>query len=172
MASEDEKILLKWYHVRRVRLTREYLGGLVAGLGLGIVIMAALAECDFLRDYPVSIQFLGFVLIPVGVSVAIFAQDRYRKKSNDGRGRESSSRRVEPRATRDSMPMFAGHAVMREDASPQTWAWHPARRVMTRLARETNPGVALRPRPAIRTAPLRGGRFFPLQHAHVCGTML
>lgn len=78
MASEDEKIVLKWYHIRRVRWTGEYLGGLVAGLGLGIVIMAALARCDFLRDYPFSVQLLGLVLMPVGVCVAMYAQDRYR----------------------------------------------------------------------------------------------
>jgi hypothetical protein len=77
MPSEKGKIKLKWYTLRRVKLTREYAGGLLAGFGGGAAIMSLLVNCDSLRDSWTLIRILGFFLLSLGSFMALYAQDRY-----------------------------------------------------------------------------------------------
>jgi hypothetical protein len=77
MTTEKAKIPLKWYHVRRVRLTTEYVGGIVAGFGLGLATTAYLMSHDAVREYWVLMQLGGLALIAIGGFVALYAQNRY-----------------------------------------------------------------------------------------------
>ncbi|MFZ1934755.1 MAG: hypothetical protein WCB27_12635 [Thermoguttaceae bacterium] len=77
MPSEKEKIELKWYHLRRVRLTREYVGGVLAGFGGGIATTAFLIQYEFLHSYWVLIKIGGLFLVSIGAFMALYAQDRY-----------------------------------------------------------------------------------------------
>jgi hypothetical protein len=77
MPNEQDKIVLKWYHLRRVKLTREYLGGVLAGFGGGTAVMSGLVYCDSVRDYWILIRILGFSLLSIGAFMALYAQDRY-----------------------------------------------------------------------------------------------
>ena len=74
MATEEHEIRLKWYHVRCVRLTREYLAGLIAGFGFGVSLMAMV----FTPFVGWSLLFLaGLGLIPIGAGMALQAQGWY-----------------------------------------------------------------------------------------------
>jgi hypothetical protein len=77
MPSEKEKIELKWYHLRRVRLTREYVGGVLVGFGGGIATTASLIQYEFLHSYWVLISIGGLFLVSIGAFMALYAQDRY-----------------------------------------------------------------------------------------------
>jgi hypothetical protein len=77
MTNEKDKIVLKWYHVRRVKLTREYVGGLLAGFGGGMVLTSALVYCDSLHGFWAPIRVLGLAMLAIGASLALHAQDRY-----------------------------------------------------------------------------------------------
>jgi hypothetical protein len=77
MTDDKDKIVLRWYHLRRLKLTREYVGGLLAGLGGGIELTSALVYCDSIHGYWALIRILGLAVLAVGVSVAFDAQDRY-----------------------------------------------------------------------------------------------
>jgi hypothetical protein len=79
MIDEKNKIELKWYTIRRVRLTREYVGGILAGFGGGVVTVASLTTVDSIRDYWVLIRLLGFMVLSVGAYMAFYAQDRYER---------------------------------------------------------------------------------------------
>jgi F0F1-type ATP synthase assembly protein I len=74
MAARQDKIRLRWYHLRRIQLTGEYVGGVLAGFGLGIWIMAAVFKS--FADWPL-IMLLGLLLVPIGQSIVMRAQDRY-----------------------------------------------------------------------------------------------
>ncbi len=77
--SKQRQIRLRWYHLRCIKLTGEYGGGILAGFGLGISTMAV-AFKSF--DGWSLIMLLGMALIPIGGSIAMRAQDRY--TTNDG----------------------------------------------------------------------------------------
>jgi hypothetical protein len=74
MADKQEKIVLKWYHLRRVKLTREYLGGTFAGFGGGLMMASALAHYE---GALVLSQLVGLCLLSLGAGMAMYAQDRY-----------------------------------------------------------------------------------------------
>jgi hypothetical protein len=77
MPDRDDKIVLKWYHVRRVRLTREYSGGILAGFGCGVAIAASLVHIDAIREYWGLIGIFGLAVSTIGAYMALYAQDRY-----------------------------------------------------------------------------------------------
>ena len=68
-----EKIVLRWYHLRRVRFTGEYVGGLIAGFGGGLVVIGPATQC---LGWPL-VGFLGLAMIWIGASIALRAQDRH-----------------------------------------------------------------------------------------------
>jgi hypothetical protein len=72
MDTKPDKIKLKWYHIRRLKLTGEYCGGLLAGFGMGIVTMASIIGSHF-----VTLVIPGFLLISIGGFMALHAQGRY-----------------------------------------------------------------------------------------------
>ena len=77
MATKTRQIRLKWYTLRRVRVTGEYGGGILAGFGMGIALSAYLAIFDVARTY-LSVMWLpGLGLIAIGGFVALHAQGRY-----------------------------------------------------------------------------------------------
>ena len=39
MAEQKKKVVLRWYTMRRVLMTGEYVGGLIAGFGFGVAVM-------------------------------------------------------------------------------------------------------------------------------------
>jgi hypothetical protein len=77
VTDDKDKIVLKWYHLRRVKLTREYIGGVLAGFGGGMVLTSTLVHCDSIRGYWALIQVFGLAMLAVGASLALYAQDRY-----------------------------------------------------------------------------------------------
>lgn len=79
MANEREKIELKWYTLRPMRLTGEYVDGLVAGFGGGILVSVALMYSEIIRDYWGLIRLLGLVPMCIGVSGEFRLQDRYER---------------------------------------------------------------------------------------------
>jgi hypothetical protein len=76
MKANNDKVALRWY-MRCVRLTPEYFGGLLAGLGVGIMAMTSLIRFDIIRDHRFLIGFLGIVAVAVGASIALYAQNRH-----------------------------------------------------------------------------------------------
>lgn len=85
MNRELETPKLKWYHMRRTRLTAEYCGGLLAGMGGGAMLANyAIAK---LYDLPDSmapeIYFVAPLLIVVGTSLAEAAQRRTKKGATE-----------------------------------------------------------------------------------------
>ena len=71
MANETNKTELRWYHIRRTRLTREYAGGILAGFGLGCIVTMYLFHKNIL---PFELWILGFILIAIGSTMALSAQ--------------------------------------------------------------------------------------------------
>jgi hypothetical protein len=93
MNTQPKKIELKWYHIRRVVMTGEYCGGLIAGFGGGILIMVSV-----LRPSGWSLlEVIGLGLIPLGASIAMHAQGRYVSgcEEDDKGGEEGHDGRVE-----------------------------------------------------------------------------
>jgi hypothetical protein len=74
MGTKINKIPLKWYSIRRIKLTGEYIGGILGGFGLGIWIMAWTSRSS---DYWSLISFLGMALAAIGTAIAMHTQDRY-----------------------------------------------------------------------------------------------
>lgn len=67
---------LKWYHIRRVKLTPQYLGGVLAGIGVGVLLSQWAAYRGF---YEVGIwRLAAFFLITVGGFLALRDQERQR----------------------------------------------------------------------------------------------
>ncbi len=64
----------KWYHLRRVRLTREYCAGTIAGFGLGIVMMAWATGLNIIHPGWTWVVIPGFALISIGSYVALHVQ--------------------------------------------------------------------------------------------------
>lgn len=64
---DHESAQLRWYDVRRVRLTREYCAGIIAGLGLGIMVMGYVDSFSACPGWTLKF-ILGMALIPVGSS--------------------------------------------------------------------------------------------------------
>lgn len=73
MASEQEKKPLKWYTLRRVKLTGEYLGGLIAGFGGGVGLMSMIFGQQFI------LFWVGMLLVYIGAGLAFHTQDRYER---------------------------------------------------------------------------------------------
>ena len=57
---------LKWYHLRCVRLTRDYVAGSIAGVGLGIVWMAWATDMHIIRPGFTWVVIPGMALISIG----------------------------------------------------------------------------------------------------------
>jgi F0F1-type ATP synthase assembly protein I len=74
MHTEEEKRPLKWYHLRRVRLTREYLAGVIAGFGIGVSLMAVVFT-PFVGYY--LLYLVGLGIVGIGSGLALQAQGRY-----------------------------------------------------------------------------------------------
>jgi F0F1-type ATP synthase assembly protein I len=74
MAAREDKIRLRWYHLRRIKLTGDYVGGVLAGFGLGIWIMAVAFKS--FAGWSL-IMLLGMLLLPIGQSIVMRTQDRY-----------------------------------------------------------------------------------------------
>jgi predicted lipid-binding transport protein (Tim44 family) len=73
MSNESDKKNLKWYNIRRVRLTGEYCGGLTTGIGAGIMIVPMVTG-----DHFNNLVFLsGITLALIGDFVAMHAQKRH-----------------------------------------------------------------------------------------------
>ncbi len=62
MDTKPEKIKMKWYHFPRFHITREYLAGIIAGFGLGIIIMVWATDFEIKR----LIFILGLALMSTG----------------------------------------------------------------------------------------------------------
>ncbi|NLF09969.1 MAG: hypothetical protein GX594_18620 [Pirellulaceae bacterium] len=71
---------LKWYHVRTmwVKLTGKYVGGLIAGFGLGVGITAAHAKWALVAIFSLPVVWLG----------AAIAYDAQTKRAMDEELRE------------------------------------------------------------------------------------
>ncbi|MGD0516291.1 MAG: hypothetical protein ABSA26_02040 [Thermoguttaceae bacterium] len=74
MDSDSDKTKLKWYQMRRsrIRLTGEYCGGLIAGFGVGIMLMPLVTSSHFIR----LVFILGIALAITGDFIAMHAQRR------------------------------------------------------------------------------------------------
>ena len=69
----DSKIptkALKWYHPRRLGLTREYCGGIVAGFGIGIATIALAADHQDIRPGWTLVVIAGLVFMSIGSYMA------------------------------------------------------------------------------------------------------
>jgi hypothetical protein len=76
MANDDDKIVLKWYTIRRIRLTGEYVSGIIAGFGGGVAVTASLARLGFVRSYASLIEIVGLCVVSIGAFAAMRVQDR------------------------------------------------------------------------------------------------
>jgi hypothetical protein len=76
MDNETTSMNMKWYDIRRLRMTREYVGGIIAGFGLGLVILSYLMNSKLIPPYWNIIMVLGFNFMWIGVCMARVAQDR------------------------------------------------------------------------------------------------
>jgi F0F1-type ATP synthase assembly protein I len=74
MGTKSNKTPLKWYSIRRMKLTGEYIGGILGGFGLGILIMAGTFRSS---DYWSLIMLLGLALAAIGPAIAMHNQNRY-----------------------------------------------------------------------------------------------
>lgn len=74
---------LKWYHIRHVRFTREYLAGILSGFGLGIVFMAFVTSISFVEHGYMPLGFFGFFLYLIGIYVHRDQQERSRNYSGN-----------------------------------------------------------------------------------------
>jgi predicted signal transduction protein with EAL and GGDEF domain len=78
--SHPKKIKLRWYHIRRVKVTGEYLGGVLAGFGCGIALMAVLTTPFTGWSF---VLLFGGVLSSIGSYIALHAQSRYTTDFDD-----------------------------------------------------------------------------------------
>ncbi|MBN1393533.1 MAG: hypothetical protein JW959_00685 [Pirellulales bacterium] len=76
--NQEEKIPLRWRHIRCIRLTPECIGGILAGFGIGIAIANSLANVESFRSNTVLVVIGGLFLATIGSLLAMHAQDRYR----------------------------------------------------------------------------------------------
>jgi hypothetical protein len=77
----NNKTKFKWYHFRRLRITREYCAGTIAGFGLGIVIVTWAA--DLLIHGWTLIFILGLALISIGSSIQYHTREPYATCNRD-----------------------------------------------------------------------------------------
>ena len=69
MNTETNGTKLKWYHMRRLRLTGEYVSGTIAGFGLGVMILAYVMSLNLIPPYWSMIMLFGMILIAIGASI-------------------------------------------------------------------------------------------------------
>lgn len=76
MNEPSDSATLKWYHMRRTRLTPEYFGGLLAGTGLGAILTTSvLRKVDNDPEiYFSEVMLIAFPLIGIGAWMAQKAQ--------------------------------------------------------------------------------------------------
>jgi hypothetical protein len=77
MTTKNDKTVLKWYTLRSVRMTSEYGGGLIAGFGLGVVVLAWVMSLHLIPPYWHTISIPGFAFMAMGSLIAHHAQGRY-----------------------------------------------------------------------------------------------
>lgn len=84
--DKQDESELKWYHIRCqwVKLTADYVGGLLAGFGLGIGLMAAIVRLPL-------ISVLGGAITLIGVSIAYNAQRERDMREDFQKKRDESS---------------------------------------------------------------------------------
>jgi hypothetical protein len=70
MDAKPDRTALKWYSLRPTGLTPEYVSGILAGLGLGVVLLSGALQYEWLPPYWNTIRILGFLLIVIGSSMA------------------------------------------------------------------------------------------------------
>ena len=75
--SDKKKIRLRWYHIRRILMTGEYIGGIIAGFGLGVMLTAYALIYEIIPHYPGTITCFGTIVAAVGSTIALHAQNRY-----------------------------------------------------------------------------------------------
>jgi hypothetical protein len=66
----------KWWHMSRVRLTPQYLSGICAGTGLGLILGSHISLSEFL------IVITGGCLVAVGATCALAAQKNERTQNS------------------------------------------------------------------------------------------
>jgi hypothetical protein len=74
MPSEKEKIDLKWYHLRCHGVTGEYYGGIIAGFGMGIAVLACLMSEYAMPPYWHICIVAGLAFMAIGSGIARHAQ--------------------------------------------------------------------------------------------------
>ncbi len=74
MGDKQNESKLKWYHPRRLGLTAEYVGGIIAGFGFGIMIVAYVMIQNLIPPYWHLIMIFGLAFIPIGATIAHHAQ--------------------------------------------------------------------------------------------------
>ncbi len=85
MTFESHQSDLRWYHFSRVKLTREYVGGLLGGFGLGCIVMVYLVNKQIVGAdlaLPVEVLMPGFLLIAIGSTIGFNAQRRRKTDSS------------------------------------------------------------------------------------------
>ena len=83
MNTETKKAELKWYHIRRLGLTREYCAGTIAGFGFGIMILAFAVDHNVIPTCWNMIMVIGAILLSVGLSMEKHIQRQRAIKNND-----------------------------------------------------------------------------------------
>lgn len=74
MSVETSSAKPKWYRLRRLGLTGEYISGIIAGCGLGVMTLAYVMSVNLIPPYWNTIMLFGMVLIPIGVSIECHIQ--------------------------------------------------------------------------------------------------
>ena len=77
MPNEKDKSVLKWYQPRRLGLTGEYCGGIIAGCGVGIAVLAYLMSIDFMPPYWHHFIVVGLILMATGSGIARHSQRQH-----------------------------------------------------------------------------------------------
>ncbi len=76
MTADANEAEVKWYHLRRLKLTGEYFGGIIAGFGMGIAVLACLMNDFAMPPYWHLYIVAGLAFMAIGSGIARHAQRR------------------------------------------------------------------------------------------------
>jgi hypothetical protein len=83
VTTETNSTALKWYNPHRLGMTKEYCGRIIAGFGLGVMLLAYAMNLRLIPPYWNMMMIFGLIFMAVGVSIARHAQ-RQRALNNNG----------------------------------------------------------------------------------------